>query len=940
MFSVYYQNVRGVNTKINTIFSALHDSEYDVLAFTESWLQSGVNSAELIPSYKYNTYRKDRNLDVTNKSRGGGVLLAFDYSLVITELNLDHLLNIVPQIDVLGCRVSKNHISFNIFVVYIPPYVTCTELELFLEAFEQVTINLAPIIILGDFNLPFLESTNVKTIALDNFIQFNNIKQYNNITNINGGLLDLVMADVPCLVALDPEPLVTIDNYHPALNISVFIENDSDANFPTTASRMRNFKKANYHGLYISLCNIDWSFLTSCSDPNVACNLLYDTLNRKFDEFVPFFKNKTSKYPVWYSHALIQNIKLKNHYHQLLKKFNFNYYRSRFKELRSLVKKQIKESFEVYLNSIENKIQHDPKTFWSFINQKRSSTRIPGKMTFNGINYQNPQEIINCFASYFKSVYTPSTPLITDETSINLPNISISTFSETEIIKSMKRLKNSHTAGHDMIPSFLVRDCAIVLASPLLIIFNMILRTGVFPNCWKLSRICPVHKSGNIEMVSNYRPIAIIPNFAKVFEMCLYENIFPNVKTYLTSKQHGFMPKRSTVTNLAIFSQFTAAAIDSRSQVDVIYTDFSKAFDKLDHSVLLKKLSLFGFSDLLVKFWTSYLVNRRQFVGYNGFRSESFFVTSGVPQGSNLGPLLFSIFINDLPDVLKSESLLFADDLKIYREVKDISDCLLLQNDVDSVSKWCDFNKLHLNISKCKVATFSLKSNPVHFDYSVSSQVIERCTIIRDLGVYFDQKFSFSEHIRVTSKSAVRSLGFLLRNCNSFKNIMALKTLYVALVRSKLDYCNLIWHPCYNAHHKSLESVQRKFLKFLAFRIDGIYPPRGYDQDLLLNRFSMVSLKLRWNICSLDFLIKLFYNKIDSPELLSMVPIFIPRISSRTSLDFYLFARTNVLLKSPIFIMCGNFNKIADLCDINFDNFTTIANAYSLLTINQLYFSN
>lgn len=906
-----------------------------MLIFTETWLHANVFDSEILPPEHYKIVRKDRNFEATNKTKGGGVLLASRCTFKFHQIDLDDLLNLVPLIDVLGCKFTISNFHFNIFVIYMPPSITAVEMELFLESLEQLTINMTNLMIIGDFNVPFMNVENAKSSTLQSFINFNNIDQVNKISNMYGGMLDLVLSNIPCSVALDV-PLVVMDNYHPPLNISVNVKKQLDVKFPQSKNKIRNYKKADYQGLYLALCTVNWSLLNECTDPNVACEMLYSILNELLDQYIPLHKNRSFKYPIWYTQPLIQNIKLKNHYHTLMKKYNFEYYRNKFQNLRSLVKQQIKESFQCYLNSVQNKIQSDSKAFWSFIKNKRCTTRIPGKMCYGNQYFDDPQSIVNCFADYFSSVYSPSNCLNVNNLFNYAPNISIKEISENDVLKSLKRLKNSFTSGHDMIPSFLVRDCAPVLSSPLFLIFKLILKTGVFPECWKLTKICPVLKTGKSDIVSNYRPIALIPNFAKVFEMCIYDQIYSVAKVYLSPKQHGFMQNRSTFTNLALFSQYTAEALDSKSQVDVVYTDFSKAFDRLDHATLIKKLILFGFSESLVNLLISYLRNRQQFVCYSGHQSRTFFASSGVPQGSNLGPLLFSIFINDLPSILTSENLLFADDLKIYRKINAVTDCVLLQNDLVRLESWCNENKLYLNISKCKVCSFTLKINVILFDYTLNDSILERCNNIKDLGVHFDSKFSFTDHITIICKSAIRSLGFIIRNCNSFKNILALKSLYISLVRSKLDYCSLVWYPIYEIHHKALESVQRKFLKFLAFRVDGTYPMRGCDHLVLLNRFDMKSLKLRWNVFSLSFLYKLFNNKIDSPDLLSMIPIHLPRLNLRNTFYFYLFARTNVLKKSPIFIMCGNFNEIANHCDINFDNLKTIIDFYCLNNSNIL----
>ena len=252
--------------------------------------------------------------------------------------------------------------------------------------------------------------------------------------------------------------------------------------------------------------------------------------------------------------------------------------------------------------------------------------------------------------------------------------------------------------------------------------------------------------------------------------------------------------------------------------------DFAKAFDRIDHRILLTKLSELGFSDALVSFFRSYLTDRFQFVTYNCFKSSLYEITSGVPQGSNLGPLFFCLFINDLNDVIGCQKLFFADDLKIFSSIISIDDCIDLQVALDNVVHWCNTNRLNLNISKCKVVTYTRKSYAITYNYQVDLQALVRVDALKDLGVHFDSKLSFSGHVEQIVSSSTRMLGFIIRLSQDFQDKDVLITLFSAYVRSKLEYCSLVWNPIYDCYIKSIESVQRKFLKFLIFRIDGRYP--------------------------------------------------------------------------------------------------------------------
>ena len=350
----------------------------------------------------------------------------------------------------------------------------------------------------------------------------------------------------------------------------------------------------------------------------------------------------------------------------------------------------------------------------------------------------------------------------------------------------------------------------------------------------------------------------------------------------------------------------------------MVLTDFSKAFDKISHTIILEKLKIFGLTDNFLSVFTSYLTGRSQYVQYNGYKSMPFVATSGVPQGSNLGPLLFLIFINDISEVIDVKHKIFADDLKLYMSIRSPEDCYRLQDSVDAMQRWCVKNKLLLNPGKCSVMTLTKKLSPTLHEYSIEQDVLSRVDSVCDLGILLDSKLSFSNHIEKMVSEATRMLGFILRNCKSFNNTDALKTLYFSLVRSKLEYASLIWSPVYAKYSLMVEQVQRKFLKYLSFKEDNVYPERGINNELLLQRFNIESLQKRRDMQAVILLFKIINGTTTCPSLLEQFNFLIPRISARASTCFYLpAARTNTMLMSPVHKMCSKYNRIASHCDLD-----------------------
>lgn len=859
-------------------------------------------------------------------TRGGGVLLAVRDVLKVEKLDLSLLLQEIAPIDVVGCKCVYRFYILYVFVIYIPKTPIIITLETLMEYFVALHLFTKNVIILGDFNIPSYSSnvdTDALNVTLNNYCDILNVKQLNQVYNVNGKLLDLVFANFKCEVNHDELPLVKEDDYHPALNICIDLKVAKQGNFPPNREfKSYNFKKANFPELYNVLSSVDWTFMRNVTSVDYALDMFYNTLYNIFDIYVPLYKQRNTQYPKWFNHDIIHIIKLKSKYHKKYISEGRIRDLNEFKRLRALAKIKIDEAYKQYMNNIENWLIAEPKSFWSFVQSKRGETRIPGRVHNNEIFYESPQSIVECFRDQFSRVYNDASDN-SNSTFTNTSNLSntlcvdIATISSSEVQAAIGKLKNKLTAGDDQVPSFLVKGCSDIFLEPLSILFNLCLQTSVFPNRWKVTRICPVHKSGDTDNVTNYRPIAILNNFAKVFERVLYDRIYSCIKCYISPFQHGFVEKRSTVSNLCCFTQYVSEYLDVQGQVDVVYTDFSKAFDRISHVILLKKLRNFGFSHSLLTIFESYLSNRQQYVFYNGHKSTCFIAKSGVPQGSNLGPLLFLLFINDICVDLNCEVLMFADDLKIFRSVNSSNDCLVLQTNINTIVSWCNKNNLHLNISKCKVMTLTKKLVPIVFPYTINDEPVMRCSITKDLGIYFDCELSFSHHIAQTVSSANKALGFVLRNCKNFNNLLVLKTLYFSLVRSRLEYGALVWQPFYENHKQLIERVQRRFLKFLWFKKHHVYPERGFAYNILLVAFDTNSLEFRRVNTGIIFLFKLVHYQIDCEYLLSKLNVHVPGVSTRNHKTFYIQkARTNIMLKSPIVIMCTNFNKICDACDI------------------------
>lgn len=461
-----------------------------------------------------------------------------------------------------------------------------------------------------------------------------------------------------------------------------------------------------------------------------------------------------------------------------------------------------------------------------------------------------------------------------------------------------------------------------VLIKPLLHIFNICLSDAYFPSRWKLTRVVPIPKGQGGTDVSNFRPIAVLSAPAKVFEMAVHNCLYTQLGPYLSDTQHGFRPGRGAAGNLVQLMTQLVPAVDAGHQVDVAYLDFKKAFDTVDHDVLLSKLAGMGCTLHTVKFFASYLRDRRQYVDCGGYFSDPYCTRSGVSQGTNLGPLLFIIVVNDISEVVSSKCLLFADDLKLSTVIKDTEDCDRLQHDLERVTEWSHSNKLYFNVSKCSVLSFSRTRSPHHYQYIMDGEPLQRVTEVKDLGITFTSDLQFRKHVVRVCKKAYRNLGFLLRLANDFTNIRALRALYEALVRSHLEYNASVWSPSELKYKTMLERIQNKYIRFMYLKLYGRYPgyPLLYPTLFCLGMVGYYKLEVRREVALVTYVFKVLRGSIQNSGILSEIGFCIPdkyvERRHRPRLLVVPRGRTNLLGRAPLTRALRTLNTVADTIDI------------------------
>lgn len=406
-------------------------------------------------------------------------------------------------------------------------------------------------------------------------------------------------------------------------------------------------------------------------------------------------------------------------------------------------------------------------------------------------------------------------------------------FSPTLVRRAIKKLKVNTAPGPDGIPPEFFIECIDELCYPLSSLFSLSFENGILPTAWLMSYITPIFKKGNPAHANNYRPVALTSIMCKLMETIIKDQIvqFLSDKGLINKRQHAFIKKHSTASNLMASLHDWSIGLNSHLHTDVVYIDFSKAFDSIVPSKLLFKLELYGITGKLLKWIGSFLTNRKQCVVIDRFYSPIAAVISGVPQGSVLGPILFIIYINDIDNVCCGDTALqlFADDTKLYSRVTLDNTSISLQNSLDRLSQWALEWQLTINVSKCSVLTIS--NQPRLSQYFIDGVAISQQNDFLDLGVTITNNLSFEMHINNIVSKARQRISTLFRGFIT-RNLSIMRRAFITYIRPIVEYNSVVWNPSLIHLIDLLENVQRHFSKRIPQLSSLSYPERLALLDL------------------------------------------------------------------------------------------------------------
>ena len=495
----------------------------------------------------------------------------------------------------------------------------------------------------------------------------------------------------------------------------------------------------------------------------------------------------------------------------------------------------------------------------------RKTNESPVKQTIGPLKGTNndliseDQEIAEILNTYFCSVFTeeineeiPQPHIFLEDQNKFLSAILIS---EEDVTQAIDKLKVNKSPGPESIYPRVLKECKNNLVKPLVYIFNKSLETGEIPNEFKLANVTPIFKKGDKSEPGNYRPISLTSVVGKLLESILRDKIVEHLENneLIRDSQHGFRRKRSCLTNLLDFFHDIFNIYDDCKELDILYFDFQKAFDKVPHRRLLSKIKAHGIEGSVLIWIESWLKDRKQRVVVNGKTSSWRAVTSGVPQGSVLGPVLFALYINDIDLDIKNIVSKFADDTKIGGKARTQVDRESIQHDIDKVKEWSDVWLMPFNVDKCKA--LHVGRNNIKHNYIMRDEILKSVTEERDLGVIISEDLKCSKHCLEIVKKANKVLG-LIGRLFEFKTKQGFLTLYNALVRPILEYGVQFWSPHLRQDIDRLERVQRRATKMIPSLRN-----KSYEERLrILNLFPLERRRMRGDMIQVFKMVKRIDN--------------------------------------------------------------------------------
>jgi Reverse transcriptase (RNA-dependent DNA polymerase)/Endonuclease-reverse transcriptase len=812
-------NCQSLKNKSNEFRTLIETHKPEIITGTESWLNENIPSSQFFPT-SYETFRRDR------VTPGGGVFICVHKSLNATVSFVSETSEIL-WVHIL----SGTNISIKLAVIYKPDK-NLAPIEELITHIQELNLEKKPsqfIIVTGDTNLPQVDWNNLdcnsKKEEIQKIIQLTNlgltqlVHEPTRITEHTASTLDIILTNQPHKF----HDIRTDDGIGDHRIILAEIE----IHHKLLAKPSR--KVFLYHRANVDLLK---SEIKKCLPEFEKLCSKSDNLDEIYDKFVTVINNasslsipskvlRQSNDPPWYNKNIRYLKKQTRLLHAKFKKTRQQADYEKYSEARKNLNREKRDRETTFLSeNLDTMLKESQKRFWSYVKFKTKGqhSSVPTLKSESGELHSDPVEKANILNKHFQTVFTPhqndSLPSFSSRTDETLSLTDI-TLAKAGIVNLIKKLNPHKSPGPDKISPKLLQLIPEEISDYLLLIFNKCFQQQDIPKIWKSANITPVFKKGNRSDPINYRPISLTSILCKMFEHIITSNLatFLEQNKLFNNDQFGFRKNRSCELQLLRVIQDLSLILDNKEEADLIFLDFSKAFDKVSHALLLHKLKSYGLQPDMISLIRSFLLDRKQTVVLDGWSSEPVDVTSGVPQGSVLGPILFLIYINDLPDKIKSKCRLFADDSLLYRKILGKEDVIQLQKDLDEVIMWCNTWHMTLNLDKCEHMNVTSKHAPSNADYKLDDQSLTKVKDYKYLGLHISDNLSWSKHINYITNKANKVLYVtklaLARSTQKVK-----ETAYKSIVRPLVEYSSSVWDPYYANQIDSVEMIQRKAARF------------------------------------------------------------------------------------------------------------------------------
>ncbi|MEW8548517.1 MAG: reverse transcriptase family protein [Candidatus Thiodiazotropha sp.] len=810
-FSMVHYNVQSLQHKIDILEPEL--STFDLVSFTETWLNDSILSEDLLLHDFRSPFRRDRIGD-----SHGGIIVYVKNDIPCKRRQDLELLNI----ECVWLELNIKNRKLLVGTFYRPPSSSPQVLiDIENSIGLAVDTGITDIVITGDFNLNMINPQSEKKV-LDICKQYNLhqlINEPTHFTESSSSLIDLILVSNRQSIEMFGvgEPILMQDiRYHcPVYSIFNFKKSISKS----FQRKVWLYEKGNYDELRNKVSDFDWNTVQNEDINQYALNFSNKLLEIASECIPTKFITVRPKDLPWMNNNIRKLMRKRN---RLYKKYKTNKspdkYNS-YKKIRNEVIQALRKSKKDYVDSLAYKLKNtnfSSKDYWktlkSFIKPTQNASIPP--LLHESIYYSDSMDKANILNDFFVA------QTILDDHNATIPdNVTQDTFLDTisitsaEVKSVLQTLKLGKSSGPDTINNRILKELAAPLSQPLCELFNFSLMKCVCPSIWKEANVSPLFKKDDPSLVINYRPISLLNTIGKVMEKIIHKHIFNFFKqqNVITCLQSGFVPGDSTTNQLVEIYNTFCKALDEGKEVRAIFCDISKAFDRVWHKGLLFKLKNAGINGCLLQWLSSYLSDRKQRVVIPGASSDWAFIQAGVPQGSILGPLLFLLYINDIVVNINANVRLFADDTSLYLIVNDPNEtATILNDDLETIHKWAETWLVKFNPSKSESLILSRKTNAnLHPPLVMNNEHIKEVTHHKHLGLFLSNDGTWHEHIDyITSKAwqrvnIMRKLKFLLDR-------ESLQIIYTSFIRPILEYSDIVWDNITQYEVNALQKIQNE----------------------------------------------------------------------------------------------------------------------------------